>query len=171
MGIRIMVAMARNGAIGFKNRLPWYIPEDLRHFRELTMGKTLVMGRKTFQSILKNNKGKPLDGRNHIVLSTSDPCDEYLDMDNVIFVKDFKDILKQSLNRDLYIIGGSEIYGLFSKYTDKLIITYIDRTYTADAFFPDIDWDNFRTQSKEFLTDDVYVYKATRKHRLDKYFE
>jgi dihydrofolate reductase len=163
MAISIIVAMARNGAIGINNRLPWYIPEDLKHFRDTTMDKTLVMGRKTFESILKYNNGNPLSGRNHLVLSRSDPREEHLDMDQVLFVKDFRDILKMSLNQKVYIIGGSSIYSQFAEYADELIITYIDRVYTADTFFPDIDWDNLHTVRRHNLAKDVDVHYIARK--------
>jgi dihydrofolate reductase len=169
MGIRIIVAMARNGAIGVNNRLPWYIPEDLKHFRDNTMDKTLVMGRKTFESILKYNNGNPLFRRNHIVLSKSDPSKEYLEMEQVLFVRNFRDVLKMSLNQRLYVIGGSNIYAQFAEYADDFLITYIDQTYVADAFFPDIDWKNFNIAIHNNLIKGVDVYYAVRKYRLDKY--
>lgn len=125
--ITLIAAVGLTGEIGKANALPWDYPEDLKHFRRVTSGKTVVMGRKTFESI-----GRPLPNRKNIVLSRTMP-----ETEGITIVRDMKELLRSK--EDLMIIGGEEIYFFFIDYADKLIITEIPEVIVdADAYFPAI---------------------------------
>ena len=134
MTISMIVAVGYNNEIGKDNKLLWDIPEDLKHFRETTTGKTVVMGRKTFESI-----GKPLPNRKNIVLTRNiNP-----NIKGCYQTSNINDILK--LEEDVFIIGGSQIYELFMPYADELIVTHVAEVFDdADSFFPEVntkEWD------------------------------
>jgi dihydrofolate reductase len=140
--LAIVVAVARNGVIGAGNRLLWRLKSDLRHFRDLTWGKPLIMGRKTFDSI-----GRPLPGRRTIVL-TRDPA---FAVDGVERAGSFDEALAigrrlaGEMGTDTIIVaGGGEIYALALPLADRLHVTRVDAAPDGDAFFPDIDPARFR---------------------------
>ncbi len=128
--ISIIAAVAKNGAIGADNKLPWNIPEDLRNFKRLTLGHPVIMGRKTFDSI-----GKPLPGRHNIVVSRNaalqiDGCEIADSLDAAIRTA-------ESQNPDeIFIIGGAQIYAQAMKFARRLYLTEIDKDIKGDAFFP-----------------------------------
>ena len=129
MNINIVVAMDLNGVIGKGNSLPWHLPEDLRRFRALTLGKTVVMGRKTYDSILEKN-GRPLDERNNIVLSRKSHNVSSVSTSHrygVRFTNSVELTLKHAehKNDDLYIIGGEQIYELFLPLADNIYLTRV----------------------------------------------
>ena len=126
----LIVAMAENRVIGIGNRLPWHLPADLKHFRTLTWGHPIVMGRKTFESI-----GKPLPGRENIVL-TRDPS--YV-VDGVTVCTDLNQMIRRAAEETLYIIGGSELYSQCLTNADRIHITRIDQSFEGDAYFPQLD--------------------------------
>lgn len=121
MTIRLILAMSSDGVIGIGNELPWRLKDDLKHFKEITMGRTVVMGSKTYDSI-----GKPLPGRNNIVISRSPRCNN----DNLMFLKEPPNLL------DADIIGGAQIYQHYLQegLVDELIVTFVDTcVYSKDA--------------------------------------
>lgn len=139
MGIRVsaIVAMSRNRAIGKNNQLLWNIPEEFRYFKTTTMGKPVIMGRKTYESL-----GRPLPGRANIVISRNpdsiegdvfavDTLEKALARATAIAEKDGID--------EVFIIGGAEIYKAGMPVTDRLYLTVIDRDYDGDTFFPEFD--------------------------------
>ena len=129
--ISIIVAVGKNRAIGRNNQLLWHIPEDMQHFKEKTMGKTVVMGDKTFQSI-----GKPLPGRRNVVVT----LDPNFMAEGVEISNSLDDILEaaKKFPEETFIIGGGQIYALTFPHADKLYITEVDDSPTdADTFFPD----------------------------------
>jgi len=134
MIISIIAALARNNVIGYKNTLPWgRIPEDMNHFRELTLGKPVIMGKNTFLSL-----GKPLKDRVNIVLSSENEKEQ----DNVIFASSIKEALdsaREAEPTELMIIGGAFVYNQFMSIADKLYITFIDEEFEGDTFFPEIE--------------------------------
>jgi len=142
--INLIVAISKNNVIGKKNDIPWYYPEDLKYFKRITTGKTVVMGRKTFQSIIDRN-GKILPNRNNIVITR----DQNFKYENVTVINDVKAYIKGLLDEEIFIMGGSEIYNLFMPYADKLYITHINKEYDGDVFFPDIDYSKFDLISKD----------------------
>ena len=143
MIVSIVAAVGKNLELGKDNNLIWHIPDDLKYFKKLTTGKTVVMGMKTFNSI-----GKALPNRNNIVLSTNK-----IDIDGVTIINDYNDVL--SLDDDeIFIIGGGTIYKLFLPMTDNLYLTEInDSCIEADTYFPSFDkklYDKEIIEEKEF---------------------
>jgi dihydrofolate reductase len=135
--IAMIACKARNGTIGKDGKMPWHLPADLAYFKTVTSGHTVVMGRKTFESI-----GKPLPKRRNIVLSR-DPefnatgCEVFRSIDPVL------DLAKQISPDPVFIIGGAEMYRLFLPYADRLYITEIDEEFEGDTVLFDItpnDW-------------------------------
>lgn len=135
--LSIIVAMANNHAIGKDNQLLWHLPEDLQYFKRVTMGKPIVMGRKTFESI-----GRPLPGRLNIVITRQADWQH----DGVKVVHSLDDALRlaeaQSMIDgidEVMVIGGAEIYKTALPKADKLYVTRVDTNIDGDAFFPEID--------------------------------
>ncbi|MBD7962857.1 dihydrofolate reductase [Fictibacillus norfolkensis] len=137
--ISFVVAMDENRAIGKDNDLPWYLPNDLKHFKNVTMGKPIVMGRKTYESI-----GKPLPGRENIVVTR----DEHYQAEGTTVVHSVDEVLKKEAE-ELCVIGGTEIFKLFMPVADRLYVTEIHHTFDADTYFPEINRDEWREVSRE----------------------
>lgn len=144
MTVSMIVAKGRNNEIGKNNDLLWHISEDLKFFKATTMGKSIIMGRKTFQSL-----PKALPGRKNIVISR----DPDFDAPGAVVVTNAKDAVKESETEEVFIIGGGSIYNEFFPVADKLYITEVDyEDKEADVFFPEVDlsrWD------KEILSEGV----------------
>jgi dihydrofolate reductase len=149
--VHIVVAMAQNRAIGKDNQLLWHLPNDLRHFKQLTSGHTVIMGRKTFESI-----GKPLPNRRNIVITRQN----HLQAEGVEIVHSLEDALTISdPNEEVFVIGGAEIYQLALKYCSKITLTLVDCLPDADAYFPDIDFDTWDlTEQHSFEKDERHGY-------------
>ncbi len=145
MHIRLIAAMDANQGIGYQNALPWHIPKDFLWFKEHTVHKTVLMGRKCYEDILGHTKGKPLPQRTNIVLSTQphfSPAPEFLhatSVEHALQLASQSTTLTQGQS-DLMIIGGAQIYALFLPFADELILTHIHKTYPVDTFFPKVDW-------------------------------
>ncbi len=141
MTISLIAAMAKNRVIGNNNQLPWSLPEDLKFFKKMTLGKTMIMGRKTFESLPGH-----LPNRDHIVISRNSFVSDEKD---VRFVRSLDEALaaakKLSPQRgdDVFVIGGAEIYRLCLEIADKIYLTVIDRDYEGDAFFPEFSEKDF----------------------------
>lgn len=131
--LSMIVAMAHNRIIGADNDMPWHLPADLQHFKRTTMGKPVVMGRKTYESI-----GKALPGRHNIVITTNS---EYtLDDASVVYsVEEALALCAQE--EEVMIIGGGSIYALLIDHTDILHLTFIDKDVAGDTQFP--DWNEY----------------------------
>ena len=158
MKITIVAAIASNNVIGQKNSLPWDIPEDLKRFKQLTSGHTILMGRKTFDSI-----GRPLPNRTNIVMTK----DTNYQKEGIEIVFDEREALNliKDLNQEVFIIGGSKIYELFEPWATSLMITRVLKDFDGDAFFPDINWNNWQIKSKEDFLDE----KSNISCRLEEY--
>lgn len=142
--ISLLFAMDRNHGIGYQNDLPWYIPEDLKYFKKVTMGHTIVMGRKTFDSI-----GKALPGRKNVILTRDQ---EYVAPENTVVIHSIDELLKlnhKNQDEEFFVIGGAEIFKQILPWTDKLYITFIDAEYNADTFFPKINWEEWKILSSK----------------------
>jgi dihydrofolate reductase len=141
--ISIIAAMDRNHLIGNKNQLPWHLPADFAHFKSLTMGKPIVMGRKTFESI-----GKPLPGRTNIVLSRNPD----IRFEDVICVSSFEDAIAAVPDaEEIMIIGGSTIYEMLLPKVNRMYLTYVDAVFEGDAWFPGFEenhWQEIKTLTK-----------------------
>lgn len=127
--INIIVARSRNGVIGKDGKLPWYLPEDLKFFKEKTIGFPVIMGRKTWESI-----GKPLKGRENIVL-TKNPSYQ---VNNAIKVSSLEEALTL-FTGDIFIIGGATLYKQALPLANKVWITEIDKDFEGNAIFDKLD--------------------------------
>ena len=133
--MNLIVAVDSNWAIGNKNQLLVRIPADHKSFREITLGKVVVLGRKTLETF---PQGMPLKGRTNIILSR-DPKYHVKDTVVVHSVEELLEELKQYDTKDVYIIGGSSVYREMLPYCDVAHVTKIDRAYEADSYFPNLD--------------------------------
>jgi dihydrofolate reductase len=131
--IALIAALDRNKAIGFDNRLPWHLPDDLAHFKALTTGKTLLMGRKTAESL-----GRALPNRRNLVLTRSGQ----VPFAGMQAVTTLDDAIALAANEDLLVIGGGEIYALALPLAQRLHLTHVDTQLNqADTWFPQINAD------------------------------
>ena len=134
MTISIIVAMTNNRVIGKDNEMPWHLSDDLKNFKKLTLGKTVIMGRLTYDSI-----GKPLPNRRNIVLSRS------LKDKKVNVLSNVEEALEvTSAEEEVFIIGGQDIYSQTIRKATKLYITMIDSEIEGDKFFPNIDFSDWK---------------------------
>ena len=147
MKITLVAAIASNNVIGKENSLPWNIPEDLKRFKQMTSGHTILMGRKTFDSI-----GRPLPNRQNIVMTK----DENFEQEGIKVINDFDEALEliKESNEDIFVIGGSKIYELFEPVANSLAITRILKDFEGDAFFPDINWNLWQIEKEENFFDE-----------------
>ncbi|MFF2015067.1 dihydrofolate reductase [Paenibacillus sp. NPDC058177] len=140
MSISMIWAMDIKGVIGKDNSMPWHLPRDFAFFKSETMGKTMLMGRKTWDSL----GGKPLKGRTSIVLTR----DHSFTAEGAEVVHTLEEALQAAKRTDeLMIIGGAEIYRIVLPYADKLIVTRIEHDFAGDTFFPDVNWDEWKEVS------------------------
>ena len=137
MLISIIVAMGNNRVVGIKNSLPWILPADMEHFRCLTLGKPIIMGQKTFESI-----GKPLSGRINIILTR----DENFRAEGCLVSYSIEEALavaKKQGAEEVMIAGGVSIYSQFLPLADRMYLTLIDGDFEGDAFFPEFDYNDW----------------------------
>lgn len=133
--INIIVAMARNRAIGIDNALPWHLPEDLKHFKALTMGHYMIMGRKTYESI-----GRPLPGRTTVIVSR----DPGYRVAGCLTATSLEDAFKACGDQpEVFVVGGATVYAQALPYAQRLYLTEIQQDVEGDAWFPEFnraDW-------------------------------
>lgn len=147
MKISVIVAMADNGVIGNQNRLPWHLPADLKHFKATTMGKPIIMGRKTWESI-----GRPLPGRINIVV-TRDP--DYV-ADGCVVVDGIDAALAAAADHDeVMVIGGAEFYRQALPRASTLYLTLVHDSFEGDTFFPELDGREWRERGREDFEPDA----------------
>ncbi len=147
--IFIIVAIDSKRGIGKAGTIPWKLPADLAYFKDKTTGHTVVMGRKTYESI-----GRPLPNRKNIILTRDR---EFQAPDGCAVIYSVDEI--RSFDGDVYIIGGSEVYGLFLPKADAIFITEVEGDFSADTFFPDFDrsqWD--LVSAVEGVVDEKNIY-------------
>lgn len=129
--IALIAAVAKNNVIGKNNSLPWHIPEDFAFFKKMTIGKTILMGRRTFESL-----GKPLPNRKHLVITRQS---DYQVPEGVEVYHTIDAALAAHQDEDIMVIGGGDIYRQVMDQADTLYITHIDAVYEGDTTFPQID--------------------------------
>jgi dihydrofolate reductase len=149
----IIVAVSKNNAIGKNNALLWNIPEDLKHFKEVTSGHTIIMGRKTFESI-----GHPLPNRRNIVITRDD---SYTHDGIEVFNSLIRALDACKYEDEVFIIGGGEIYKQALPLVDKLYVTHVEKEFEADTFFPKISPDEWTEISNETHLDINPPYRFT----------
>lgn len=140
MNINIVVAIAANNAIGKNNELLWHLPKDLKHFKEMTTGHTVIMGRKTFDSI-----GKPLPKRRNIVVTRQSLTIEGCEVVNSLEAA----IALCTGEAEVDIVGGAEIYKQAMPIVNYLHLTIVHQAFEADAYFPEINEDEWQEISRE----------------------
>ncbi len=154
--LSIIVAVAKNNVIGKDNKLIWHLPADLKRFKELTTGKTIIMGRKTFESL-----GRVLPNRKHIVL-TKNKSWKY-DDSQVKVITSIDELEKEIKDEEEnFVIGGASIYKMLMPYANKMYITKIEEEFEGDTFFPDIDekeWNIIETKSGVKDDKNPYIYE------------
>ena len=140
----IVVAISENSAIGKDNQLLWYLPADLKHFKDITTGGTIIMGRKTYDSI-----GKPLPNRRNIVITRKTD----LEITGVEVVNSLQEALSLcAQEQEVFIIGGAEIYKHALAVTNRIYLTTVHQSYEADAFFPELtknEWEEIHQEYHE----------------------
>lgn len=141
--LSIIVAKAKNNIIGKNNKMIWHLPEDLKHFKNLTTGHTIIMGRKTFESL-----GKPLSNRKHIIFSQNPEFkvnDENVEV--VHSLLQIQDLIEGK--EEAFVIGGAMIYNFLMPYVKKMYVTEIEKDFEGDTFFPIIDSEIWKEVSRE----------------------
>ena len=154
--VSIIVAMAKNRVIGKDNDMPWHLPADLQHFRKVTTGKPIIMGRKTYESI-----GRPLPKRHNIIISRN--CDYKVEGCDVVGSLDEAVKIAGDVE-ELFIIGGGFLYDETIDQADKLYLTFIDLEVEGDTFFPEYEHLNIQNIASEHHIKDEknpYNYEFT----------
>lgn len=158
MRCALIVAVAENRVIGVDNKMPWHIPADLKYFKKITMGKPLLMGRKTFESL-----GKPLPGRPHIVISR-DRSFQYPGIEVRHSLEEGFELAKATAEsmglEEFMLIGGANLYQQLLPKVDRMYLTLIHARYEGDAFFPSYDDQEWRERSRE----DIQATEKTPGH-------
>jgi dihydrofolate reductase len=154
MMVCMVVAIAQNYAIGKDNELLWHLPKDLKHFKTITSGGTIIMGRKTFDSI-----GKPLPNRRNIVITRNTD----LTIKGAEVVNSVEGALKIAEGDDVvYIVGGGEIYKMAMDVTDRIYLTTVHHDFEGDAYFPEIDYNIWKeTASEHHQSDEKHQFSFT----------
>ena len=150
--INIVVAKASNNVIGAKNDLIWHLPNDLKHFKSLTSGHPIIMGRKTFESL-----GRPLPNRTNIVVTR----DQNWNAEGIEIASSLPKAIEaaKKIDDDIYIIGGGNIYKQAMEFTDVLYITEVHHEFDGDTYFPEIDLDEWEeVQRENFKKDEKHPY-------------
>jgi dihydrofolate reductase len=152
--VSLIVAMAQNGVIGRDNALPWRLPEDLKRFKAFTLGKTILMGRKTYESI-----GRPLPGRANLVLTR----DRNWIAAGVTVVHSVEQALTQAApGKELVVIGGAEIYRLVLPFARRIYLTHVHADVPGDTFFPDFDSTQWAdVECRAHPADDQHAFPLT----------
>lgn len=146
--------MTKEGVIGKDNSLPWKIPEDLQNFKNVTSGKTVIMGRKTFESIPE--KYRPLPNRHNIIISRSMSSQEGIDV-----CRSVKEALEkaESYGKEVFIIGGSSIYEQTLPSADKMYLSFVKKDYQGDTYFPKFNKEEWTVENKkEFQEFELVTY-------------
>ncbi|MFE5318731.1 dihydrofolate reductase [Paenibacillus sp. NPDC056579] len=150
MIISLIAAVDKNNVIGQDKDIPWTIPGEQRRFKELTLGRTIIMGRKTYDSI-----GKPLPGRNTIVVSRS----HHIEAERCTTVTSLQDALQTvQEENEVFIAGGGQLYAEALPYADKIYLTVIDHEFEGNIYFPAFDWQQFDVTYEQRVETSLYPY-------------
>lgn len=159
MSLSIIAAMSANRVIGINNTIPWKLPEDLKYFKKLTLGKSIIMGRKTFESI-----GRALPSRENIVMTQQ----QTYQVQGVKVAHSLKEAIELAENPEIFIIGGAEIYKQSLPLVETVYLTLIEKNFDGDAYFPKLDFkvwqlvqeENHYSESEKF----AYKFQIYKKH-------
>ena len=154
--ITLIAATAENNALGKDNQLVWHLPDDFKRFKQITSGHYIIMGRKTFESF-----PKPLPNRTHVIITRQ----KNYKADGCIVVNSIEDAIKSCpKEEEVFIIGGADIYNQSEDFADKIELTRVHANFEADAFFPEINLNNWKLIFEEKHTQD-------EKHNFDFTFQ
>ena len=146
--LSIIVAIAKNNAIGKDNKLLWHLPDDLKRFKKFTTGHNIIMGRKTFESL-----GRVLPNRHHIILCND--ANMNIDDANVEILDDISKLEKYiNSEEENFVIGGATMYKLLMPYCNKMYITEIDKEFDGDVYFPEISSNEWKATESEDVPED-----------------
>ena len=167
MKMSLIVAVSKNGVIGLDNKLPWHLPDDLQYFKSVTMGKPLVMGRKTYDSI-----GRPLPGRTNIVITRdvswcAPGVEVATSLDDALSLA--RKACTDSGVDEVMVIGGEQIYRMTIAVADRLYVTEVDTEIAGDAFFPTIDnkqWQRTSVQLPKVTGSYSYQFVVLDRHEV-----
>jgi dihydrofolate reductase len=158
--ITIIAAMARNRAIGLAGDMPWHLPGELKHFKETTMGKPIVMGRRTWESI-----GRALPGRQNIVVTRNrEYCAE-----GCLVVQSLSLAIEQAEGDEIMVIGGGQLYRQALAAADRMVLTLVDCAPAADTWFPDWnenDWSEISRRAQAIDENNELAYEVVELIRL-----
>ena len=154
--ITLIAAAAENNALGKDNQLVWHLPDDFKRFKQITSGHYIIMGRKTFESF-----PKPLPNRTHVIITRQ----KNYTVDDCIVVNSIEEAIKVCpKDEEVFIIGGADIYNQSIDFADKIELTRVNANFEADAFFPEINLDNWKLIFEEKHVQD-------EKHNFDFTFQ
>ncbi|MDC9728851.1 MAG: dihydrofolate reductase [Methyloprofundus sp.] len=149
MKLSLIVAMAENRTIGINKQMPWHLSADLKKFKKITMGHPIIMGRKTFESI-----GRPLPGRKNIVISRNA---DYKQEGCVVF-NDLESAIESCCKEEeVFVIGGATLYEVALEKSDRLYVTEINKSFSGDTWFPEINKKQWLELDREDINNDVSV--------------
>ncbi len=158
-----MAAVARGGVIGHHGTMPWHLPDDLRRFRETTMGHVLVMGRRTYESI-----GRALPGRTTVVVTGQDPWPPIGEPPaGVLVARSVPEALELAgaIGGETFVQGGARVYAAAIPRADRLLLTWVDADPEGDTFFPDVDWSQWTETAREPFPGGAWsTYRRRRPH-------
>lgn len=160
-----ILAMSENRVIGNHNQLPWHLPADLKHFKNITTGHPILMGRKTYESI-----GRPLPNRSNIILTRN--CSLTIPGCQVVTsLREAIDCARAENNKEIFIIGGAEVYKQLLPQTQRIYLTLVHHLFTGDAFFPELEMDEWKeTERIDHNADEnnAYPYSFIRLERINR---
>lgn len=152
--LSLVVAVAENGVIGNSNRLPWHLPADLKHFKSVTMGKPMLMGRRTFESI-----GQALPGRRNLVMTRGRPIDA-AGVETVTSLEEALAVTQDAT--ELMVIGGAEIFRICLPSAERIYLTRVHAPIAGDTRFPAVDWNEWhRVERSVQPADEKNAYALT----------
>ncbi len=156
MILSCVIAFGKNRGLGFGNKLPWHLPDDLKNFKDITRGHTVIMGRKTYDSM-----GKLLPERKNIIITR----DKSYKIPNATIVHSVEDAIKEcKKEKEVFIIGGGEILKLALPYLNRMYLTHVEAEVPADSFFPEFNINEWKIISEKFHPkDEKHPYNFTFK--------
>lgn len=151
MIVSFIAAIGKNRELGFSNKLPWHLPDDLKRFKEITRGHTVIMGRKTYESM-----GRILPERKNIIITR----DKSYRVENALIFSSIEEALRECKNeKESFVIGGGEIFKLALPYVNKMYLTHAEAERPADSFFPEFNIKDWKITSEEFHPkDEKHLY-------------
>jgi len=161
--ITIIAAMARNRAIGLDGGMPWHLPAELKHFKQTTMGKPIVMGRRTWESI-----GRALPGRQNVVVTRR----RTIHAESCLVVRSIEEAVEKARGDEVMVIGGGQLYEQVLPLADRMILTLVDCEPPADTWFPEwnrVNWREMSRRSQAVDENNVLAYEVVELNRISDY--